>query len=83
MKQGDFALLLSICAIVFIALGRTADRFTATDAEAVIAAKNNQAAIRDEQLSRLWAVICVEHPQEAGCARDWQAEIDAYGTPEP
>lgn len=55
----------------------TTDLFTASDATAVVALKDEQAELRDEQLRLLRSVICSDPlVQSELCERNWEMEID-------
>lgn len=55
----------------------TADRFTGSDATAIVALKDQQAELRDEQLRLLRAVVCADPAVQSDlCSRNWELEID-------
>lgn len=81
MRQGDWALLVAIAAIILMIAEKTADRFTAADAAQIVRIRDARNALRDEQLELIWDVVCVEDPLP-GCERKWDDELAIAGMAE-
>ena len=55
----------------------TGDRFTATDAKALIEMKDRQDELRDLRAEGMIDLACTHNPAASVCQRDWREEIDS------